>query len=118
MDDIMEDSIIGYLKVLRFKKTPPYIIYPIVGASKVTCNFPHELRDLALEAVNHYVLVEGMFKYRHGSAYPYSVSVSHLEIYSETGTSQLSDLCGIAPNATGGLTSEDFVRQMRDSDWD
>ena len=81
----------------------------------VDCKFPSELCEQAQSALGRYVSVLGECFYRPGAPFPYKVTVREMNILPPTADlPTLSDLYGIAPNATGGLSSEDFVRKLRD----
>jgi hypothetical protein len=91
-------------------------IYPDVGPSKVTCHFPTELQQEAISAIKHFVEVRGVLNYRVGSPYPHEILVASIEAFPpEDELPSLWDLKGIAPNATGELASEDFVRDVRNA---
>lgn len=118
-EDICEGSIDGSLEAINLhdgKNT--FNIYPIVGVSKVQCHFPPALHNDAINGVDKKVLVTGLLKYRRGENFPSSVEVKTIEIYpSEEELPKFEDLFGLAPNATGKLSSEKFVRKLRE-EWD
>jgi hypothetical protein len=118
-DEIMEESMTGMLEMLNLHgRRKMFRIYPMVGPTKVDCYFPHRLEEKSIMGINRYVNVEGKFKYKRRFPYPYEVRVTGLEIYPNQNTlPSLQELCGIAPNATGGLSSEEFVKRIRDNDW-
>jgi len=118
-DEIMEESMNGMLEMLNLHgKRKRFRIYPQVGPQKVNCYFPRRLEEQAILGMNRYVNVEGKFKYKRRFPYPYEVQVTGLEIYPDQETlPSLKELCGIAPNATGGLSAEEFVRRIRDNEW-
>jgi hypothetical protein len=60
--------------------------------------------------------VMGTLHYRQGQYFPQSIDVSDIQLLpSDNELPALSTLRGIAPNATDGMTSEDFVRKLRDA---
>jgi hypothetical protein len=90
-------------------------IYPEIGPPHLSCNFPPELRDEAILAVGRYVNVQGLFKYKAVSDFPHEVDVKAMEVFPvESKLPTLMDLRGIAPKATGKLSSGEFVRRLRD----
>jgi hypothetical protein len=91
-------------------------IYPDIGPRKLTCNFPASLYDEAVAAVGRRVEITGVLKYRAGADFPHLVTVAGIEIFpNEQDLPDWEDLLGIAPQATGDLTSEQFVRELRDA---
>jgi hypothetical protein len=92
-------------------------IYPEVGARKVTCHFPSKLFDDAVSAVGRRVEISGTLHYRAGASFPHQISVTSIEAFPpEYELPDWDDLRGRAPNATGGLSSEAFVRELR-NEW-
>jgi hypothetical protein len=90
-------------------------IYPEVGGRKVTCHFPTRLFDDAVSAVGRRVEISGTLHYRAGANYPHLVSVTSIEAFPpDHEIPDWDDLRGRAPNATGMLSSEAFVRELRD----
>jgi len=118
-DEIIEDSITGMLEMLNIHASKKFHIYPVIGPKKVVCNFCGDLLEQkAIDGIKHYVNVEGDFKYKKLSPFPYVVDVKNIEIYpDEDELPSLSDLCGVAPDATNGMSSEDFIRRIRDNEW-
>lgn len=91
-------------------------IYPSLSvASSVSCKFPQELLEHVQGALGSFVSVSGECFYRPDSAFPYKINVHAMKVFPPTEElPTLSDLYGIAPNAAGDKTSEQFVREMRD----
>lgn len=90
-------------------------IYPEVGPKKVTCHFPSGLYDEAVSAVGRKVEVFGTLSYRARTAFPHHIQVTSIDTYPpESDLPDWDDLRGRAPDATGGLSSEAFVRELRD----
>lgn len=91
-------------------------IYPEVGPRKVTCHFPSALLDDAISAVGRRVEVGGVLKYRGGASYPHQIAVARVEAFpADSEIPDWDDLRGLAPDATGELNSEAFVRELRDA---
>ena len=91
-------------------------IYPsLPAASSISCKFSRELLEHVQGALGSFVSVSGECFYRPDSAFPYKINVREMELLPPTEElPTLSGLFGIAPNATGDKTSEQFVREMRD----
>jgi len=116
-DQIMDGSIEGSLEMINFHGgANKFNIYPIVGPQRVTCHFPKELLKDAILSVGQYINVEGKLCYKERDKYPYGLYVKSIEIYPpENELPSIFDLRGIAPDATGELSSGEFVRKIRDA---
>ncbi len=91
-------------------------IYPLVGPRKVICRFRPENLDKAIGAVNKPVAVMGLLQYRRGEYFPRAIDVIDIQpLPPDSELPALSQLRGIAPDATDGMKSEDFVRKLRDA---
>ena len=91
-------------------------IYPEVGPNKITCHFPPQLYDEAVSAVGRRVDVFGTLKYRSGASFAHKIAVTSIEAFENLDTlPDWDDLRGRAPDATGKLSSEAFVRELRDA---
>jgi hypothetical protein len=90
-------------------------VYPEIGPRKVTCHFPPKLLDDAVSAVGRKVEVYGTLRFRTGAAFPHQVAVTAIEpLPSESELPDWDDLRGRAPDATGEMSSEAFIRELRD----
>jgi hypothetical protein len=93
-----------------------FYIYPDVGPRKVMCHFPAALFYDAVSAVGRRVEVSGMLKFRVGAAYPHQISVTGIDAFPpDHELPDWEDLRGMASDATGDLSSEAFVRELRDA---
>ena len=91
-------------------------IYPEIGPRKVTCHFPARLYDDAVSSVGQRVEIGGILRYRVGARFPHQIAVAQIDaVPAEHDLPDWEDLRGRAPNATGALTSEAFVRGLRDT---
>jgi hypothetical protein len=115
--DECEGSIEGKLEQINVHRgANTFHIYPDVGARKVTCHFPERLYDDAVAAVGRRVEVFGMLRYRMAAPFPHQIGVSGIETFPpESELPDWADLRGRAPDATGALSSEAFVRELRDA---
>jgi hypothetical protein len=114
--DECDGSIEGMLEQINLHHgANVFHIYPEVGPRKITCNFPMRLYDEAVAAVGRRVEIAGTLHYRLGASYPHQIAVSHIEAFPpESELPDWDDLRGRAPGATGDLSSEAFVRGLRD----
>ncbi|WP_409719129.1 hypothetical protein [Pseudorhodoplanes sp.] len=116
VDEECEGSIEGMLEQINLHHGANiFHIYPEIGPKKVTCKFPPKLYDDAVAAVGRRVEISGMLHYRIGASFAHQVAVSQIDVFPPA--SELpdwDDLRGRAPDATGALSSEAFVRELRD----
>ena len=85
------------------------------ATSSVACRFPKDLLNDVQGALGKFVSVWGECLYRPDVAVPYRINVREMEILPPAEElPSLNDLRGIAPDATQGKSSEQFVRELRD----
>jgi hypothetical protein len=90
-------------------------LYPEIGPSKIQCIFPDELFETAKMSLGKRVEISGLFKYKMNAPYPHAAEVDDvLALPPDDELPNFKDLLGIDPDMTGGLSSEDFVRKIRD----
>ena len=116
VDEECEGGIEGMLEQINLHHgANVFYIYPEIGPRKLTCHFPSKLYDDAVSAVGRRVEVFGTLRYRSGATFPHQVAVRAIEPFPpETELPDWDDLRGRAPDATGGLSSEAFIRELRD----
>jgi len=117
VEDECEGSIEGSLDQINIHQgANTFHVYPEVGPKRVTCHFPSKLYDDAVAAVGRRVEVIGTLRYRAKAPYPHQIAVTSLDIFpSEEELPDWEDLRGRAPESTGGLSSEAFIRELRDA---
>lgn len=94
-----------------------FTIYPDVGPTRITCRLPENLAEKGIGAIRHRVAVSGVGRFRKFEPFPHEIVATDLAVYgSDEELPSFSDLLGMAPNATGELSSEDFIRQAR-NEW-
>lgn len=91
-------------------------IYPsLPGVTSVSCKFPQDLLEHVQGALGSFVSVSGECFYRPDAPFPYKITVQEMRALPPSSElPSLSELRGIAPEATGGKSSEQFVRELRD----
>lgn len=110
-------SVTGRVEYLDIhNQTNSFKIYPIAGAESILCKFKLDLKEEVLAAIDQIVTVSGTFKHKGNAMYPHLIKVEALEIH-QPSEFNLIDLKGTAPDITGDLRSEVYVRQLRD-EWD
>jgi hypothetical protein len=115
VDEECDGFIEGQLEQINIHEgANTFHIYPEIGPRKVSCHFPNALLDDAVFAVGRKVEVSGVLKYRHGASFPYAIAVKAIDAAPpEYELPTWDDLRGRAPEATGRLSSEAFVRELR-----
>ncbi|XSG82336.1 MAG: hypothetical protein ACPW61_00715 [Methyloligella sp. ZOD6] len=115
VDDECEGALEGRLEQINLHHgANVFHIYPDVGPKKVSCHFPAKLYDEAVSAVGRRAEIFGTLHYRSGANFPHKISVASIEAYPpDDELPDWEDLRGRAPNATEGLSSEAFVRELR-----
>jgi hypothetical protein len=108
----------GELKQINLHNGISYFyIYPYGLPKKIKCNFPQELSDIAIEGIGRKVCITGEAVYTKNQQFPHAINVKEIDVYPpEIDLPTWEDLLGIAPNATGELLSEEFVRSLR-NEW-
>lgn len=90
-------------------------IYPYAGPTSVVCKFRDKELSKAKEAIGLHVCVFGLMKFQPMANWPHEIIVDDIEIYPpESELPSFENLRGIAPEATSDLSSEEFVRRLRD----
>lgn len=108
-------SVDGNLDVISVRHKPSFVIYEHGTQHRVQCSFP----DLWLDRVKNYlglrVITEGFVRYR-ADGVPISVSdPTSLEIVPEPKEQDVSVYRGALPGITGGLSSYEYIRQLREN---
>jgi hypothetical protein len=114
-EETFPGSIRGMLEAINVHEGANVMrVYPDVGPSKVSCHFGAELQDAAISGVGKFVQVTGTLVYKAAAPYPHKINVDALQVFPESHElPTLTELRGSAPNATGALPSEEFVRSLR-----
>lgn len=109
-------SIRGVLEYLNLHdENRTFRIYPDIGPSKVNCIFPDELTERAIKAIRSFVEVHGILHQKKVADFPNEIEVQDIDIFPpDDELPTLSDLRGMSPDATGDLTSVEYVRKVRD----
>jgi hypothetical protein len=117
-DESERDEIVGRVERVDIHNKNQFDIYPIIGATRIRCNAPSRLHGDVVNAVGRIVSVDGWALYRKDSQFPYAMKVEGIELHEkDENLPKMSDLHGIAPDATGGILPEDFIRELRDAYW-
>ena len=112
-------TIDGRLERINIHGANTFTIYSsLPNKPAVACKFRKELLKNVQGALGNFVSVWGKCFYRSDTMFPYKIDVQGMEVLPPSGElPSLNDLRGIAPDATRGESSEQFVRKLRDQ-WD
>ena len=116
VDEECEGAIEGMLEQINLHHgANVFYVYPEVGPRKISCHFPAKLYDDAVAAVGRRVEIYGTMHYRSGATFPHQVAVTAIEPFPpDSELPDWDDLRGRAPDITSGLSSEAFIRELRD----
>lgn len=114
-DTSSEGSVDGMLEAINVHgKSNTFALYPVVGATRVTCKFDETMLAEVRPALGRYVAIQGELKYRWKEKFPYEARATKIEVLEDwEDQPAFTDILGIAPNATRGLASEEFTRKER-----
>ena len=92
-------------------------IYSAIPPEKVNCFFPPDKIEEARDALGRKIRVLGELTYPKGNNFPRDVKVEAIELLpDDDDLPSLTDLRGMAPDITGDVSSEEFVRNLRDAE--
>jgi hypothetical protein len=116
VSDISVGTFSGFIDAVNVHAEPVFFLYPTVGVPKIRCEFDRTLLDDVRTALKKYVTVHGLMAYRIGNPFPIAITVERFEINPpEHELPTLASLRGLAPRLTQGLSSEEYIRQLRDA---
>lgn len=82
----------------------------------VRCRFPQDLLGKVQKSLGEFVSVSGECLYRPGAPFPHRIEVHEMHVLPPSEKlPSLEDLYGIAPEATGDKTTEEFVKESRNA---
>jgi hypothetical protein len=117
IDQYETGEITGEILRINLHRSPrQFYIYPAVGPTSVACNIRSDLLDDALKAVGKRAIVQGKMRFKKHSYFPHEIDVEKIEITPPIGEfPKLCDLRGMAPNASGNLSPEEYQRKIRNA---
>jgi hypothetical protein len=106
----------GFIDAINVHREPVFFLYPVIGPSRVRCNFDRGLLDRVRSSLKRHVSVFGLIEYPEGSPFASRITVERIEVHpEERDLTPIDSLRGILPDLTGGLDSVAYVRQVRDA---
>lgn len=107
-------SIDGELDVISVRRQPCFVIYEHGTQHPVRCTFPDEWMDRVKDYLGLRVIAEGFIHYREDGV-PVSLSQpTSLERVPEPKERDISVYRGSLPGIAGGMSSYEYVRQLRE----
>ena len=111
-------SIDGTLDVISVRRQPYFVIFEHATEYRVRCSFPDDLVSLVKDNLGCRVIAEGFVRYRQDGV-PISLTDPHsLKPVPDPEVKDITEYRGTMPDLTDGLSSYEYVRQMRESEND
>ena len=111
-------SVSGWLDSVNLRQQTRFFLYPTMGQQKLRCGFSPDQLEKVRASLGEFVTVEGMLSYKPRARFPHRVRVDGIDIHErDSELPTLDDVRGIAPDITD-VPSEDFVRSIRNANWD
>lgn len=106
-------SVEGYLEQINIHEQFRFGVYDRFTGKRINVAFSRDMLPAVRQALGCRVEVTGVLRYnRFGEVT--SVVADGLTVLSETGYPTVDEMLGIAPGITGELTTEEFLRRIRD----
>lgn len=117
-DKVMTGSITGVLDILNLHNTNKFTLHPIVGASRITGEFPNSLKEEVKNSIEKYVRVYGDLYYKTKHPYPYKIDAQKIEIVTIRDPKELTArLRGSVTNVPMDIPSDEFIHSQRSANW-
>jgi hypothetical protein len=111
-------SISGILERVNLHNAQRFDIYPKVGPKRIRCSFGEDLMEDVRRGLKRHITVLGKLRYKTWDKFPYAINAEGIDVHElDEDLPSIYDLQGIAPDATGALSSEEFMRTTREKDW-
>lgn len=108
-------SVIGVLEVVSLHRGYRYSVYDEVTHRAVRCEFSEDELEKVKAALGQRVMVSGIL-HRNEKGQPLRVDQPRLSVLPRRGDLPTTEqLVGIDPDFTGTLTTDEYVRQLRDA---
>ena len=105
-------AIEGTLELVSYRPRS-FNVFDSISRKVVKCDLPEELEHLVKENLGEIVEVSGVVSFN-AQAEPLSIAVEGIRALGETDElPSIQDILGIAPDITGDLSTEEFIRVIR-----
>ncbi|MDI9408531.1 MAG: hypothetical protein QM523_04735 [Candidatus Pacebacteria bacterium] len=116
--DLVElGSVRGDLHLVNIhSKEKKFIIYPVIGAKKVSCYFDDSFFEKIKAGLDRFVEVSGKVYTKNNMKFPYKIEVEAIDILpNQDEIPLLSDLMGVYNRVNyGGKNNEEYLAERRD----
>jgi len=113
-DEFSYGSVSGKIEAINLHhRNRRFQIFPTVGPSRVVGTFLTKDRKAFANSLDKYVTVFGRLRYKTWDRFPYAISAHDITVHDIT-VDGLDQIKGIAPEATGQLTSQEFIDRLND----
>jgi len=107
-------SIDGTLDVISVRRQPYFVIYEHITEHRVHCTFPDDWLDRVKDYLGYRVIAEGFIHYnREGVPISFSKPTA-IERVPDAEQEDLMAYRGSMPGISGGMSSYEYIRQMRE----
>jgi hypothetical protein len=118
-DQLELGSVVGSLDVIDVHRKPHlFKVYPAIGPSSIKCQFPEKMLGEAIAGINRFVRIHGELHFKKAERFPHLIKVSRIEPMPDSSeVAKLSTLRGIAVGALRGVSSAEYVDNVRNGNW-
>lgn len=108
-------SVKGRAERLNVHNCNEFTLYPPITGYSIICRFNDALFEKVRGAIKHNVTVHGRMHYMADGPFPERVEVESIDIHlPDDQLPPLASLRGLMPDATGSLTTLEFIRALSD----
>lgn len=108
-------SVDGELDVISVRRQAYFVIYEHGSTNQIRCLFPDDWMETVKMLLGHRVIAEGLIRYRPDGTITSLSEPTSIEAVPEPKRA-VADFRGMLPAISGGLSSADYIRQMRTGD--
>ena len=117
-EKVMTGSITGVLDILNLHNTNKFTLHPIIGAPRITGEFPNSLKEEVKNSIEKYVRVYGELYYKTKHPHPYKIDAQKIEIVTLRDPKELTTrLKGSVTNVPMDIPSDEFIHSQRSANW-
>lgn len=102
------------LEAVNIHKKNTCVIYPQVGPKKINGVFSAADLLKIKDGIGRHVSVYGQLVFKERENYPHEIRIETIEIHPDDDElPTLTSFIGVAPDATGDIPTEDYIRKIR-----
>lgn len=107
----------GILGEINIHKQNTFAIYAEIGRKKTICHFEDRQLPMVKKLLGKCVRAHGKQESRPQDRFPHKIDIDKIEeVKVKKSKYKITDLIGMAPNATGDMDAAEFVRKLR-NEW-